>query len=372
MLFAMLVFDATRGMLLAFTAGATTDLIARVVVAAGYFGTVLALAWRRSWVLVPFGLTLAGALLTTEERGVFLPLAIILAVAAYALTTWPLVVMVVSSVAWELAWRVLHDAVNGRLLWPVPFVLLLVLPGRALRVLVGRAQRERAEASVRDEAARARERALVAENRRKRRELSRELHDVVAHELTSIAMRASVAELSDDPGEHREALQAISGSARGALAEIRRLARILDSTEQSAEPSPGEGVGSLDLARELERSAGYLADLGFVAVWRLDGDPARVPPGLLPTAVTVLREATTNIVKHSSPGVRCELAIAIGDELTIEVLNELSEGLLDLPESGLGLAGLRGRMSDLHGTFRSGEHNGWWTVYATLPLHERE
>lgn len=229
-LFAMLVFDATRGMLLAFTAGATTDLIARVVVAAGYFGTVLALAWRRSWVLVPFGLTLAGALLTSEERGVFLPLAIILAVAAYALTTWPLVVMVVSSVAWELAWRVLHDAVNGRLLWPVPFVLLLVLPGRALRV----------------------------------------------------------------------------------------------------------------------------------------------PPGLLPTAVTVLREATTNIVKHSSPGVRCELAIAIGDELTIEVLNELSEGLLDLPESGLGLAGLRGRMSDLHGTFRSGEHNGWWTVYATLPLHERE
>lgn len=315
---------------------------------------------------------LVSALFLESEYGPLLMGAIILALASYAVTIIPLSIMVITALAWEIGWRFLHDAVDDRLFWPIPIVILLLIPGRSIRILVQRSQRERAAAIAQKEAAREREQALVEENKRQRLVVSRELHDVVAHELTRIAMQSSLGELSNEPDEHRQALRAISTSARTAMTEMRRLVRLLndDNPENTIAP-PGEGIGALELSQELERAAGYLADLGFHPDWSVEGDLSLIPPGLLPTSVTVLREATTNTVKHGTPGVRCQLSIVVTDDkLTIEVRNELSHGLLDLPESGVGLAGLRARVTDLHGTFTSGPQNGWWEVRAVLPLTE--
>ena len=369
--FAVSALDDLRGIAAAIGAYPAVDLLASLGYTVGYFLTILAIAWRPSWALPPFLLTLGSALFIDQRFAALLIVAIILALAAYAVAAIPLAIMVVAALGWEITWRVLHDAVDGRLLWPIPILVLLLLPGRAIREIARRGQRERAAATVREQASRAREETLVTENKRQRLAVSRELHDVVAHELTRIAMHSSVAQLGNEPGEQRQALQAISSSARTAMSEMRRLVRLLndDSAGKAPEP-PGEGIGSLDLTRELERSAAYLTDLGFVPDWRIDGDPARIPPGLLPTTVTVLREATTNTVKHGSPGVRCVLSVTITDQLLIAICNELSDGFLDLPESGLGLTGLRARVMDLGGSFNAGRRDGWWVVHATVPLAE--
>ncbi|MDN5725895.1 MAG: histidine kinase [Propionibacteriales bacterium] len=351
---------------------ATALVLGKVAYTLGYLGTILTLAWRPAWTLAPFAVTLVGGLFLQQEAAALLVGAIILALASYAVTTVPLSIMVVSSLAWEIGWRVLHDAVDDRLLWPVPIMILILIPGRAIRILVQRHQRERAAAAAWDDAARAREQALVEENKRQRLVVSRELHDVVAHELTRIAMQSSVGQLSDKPDVHREALTAISASSRTAMAEMRRLVRLLnDGTGAGPSAPPGGGIGSLELSAELQRVVSYLADLGFHPDWSIDGDSTRIPPGLLPTGVTILREAATNIVKHSSPGGRCRLSVTVEeDNVVVEVRNEISAGLLDLPESGVGLAGLRARVSDLNGTFTSTQEGGWWTVRASMPFSD--
>lgn len=364
----MNLVDGLRGIAFAIDTDAGPVPVAELGYTVGYFLTILALAWRASWTLPPFALTLICALFLDQQVGLLAMIAILLALAAYAVSTIPLAAMVVAALGWEYAWRVLHDAVDGRLLWPLPIVLLLVLPGLAIRAIVRRVLQDRAQAAVREEAARQREQELVAENRRQRRAVSRELHDVVAHELTRIAMHSSMAQLGDEPAEHRQALQAISASARSAMTELRRVVRLLDTDAGQQLRSPGEGVGSLELQQELERTVAYLSDLGRRPQWRLEGDPAQVPPGLLPTAVAVLRETATNVVKHSSGEVRCLMTVSIGEELAIEVRSELSDGVLDLPESGIGLAGLRGRVTELGGSFDAGANGGWWVVRAVLPL----
>lgn len=368
---AVSVLDDLRSIAEAIGTDPAPGLLAAFGYTVGYFLTILAIAWRPSWALPPFLLTLASALFIDQRITALLIIAIILALAAYAVTAIPLTIMTVAALGWEITWRVLHDAVDGRLLWPLPILVLLLLPGRAVRIMASRGHRERAAAAAREQAAREREVALVEENKRQRLAMSRELHDVVAHELTRIAMQSNVAQLDNEPEEQRQALHAISASARNAMSEMRRLVRLLGNTEHSHSETPGEGIGSLDLAREVEQSANYLTDLGFHTECRIDGDTARVPPGLLPTAVTVLREATTNTVKHCSPGVHCELAITITDELAIDICNELSEGLLDLPESGIGLIGLRGRITDLGGTLRAEKNAEWWIVHAALPLADK-
>lgn len=338
----------------------------------GCFVTILTLAWRPKWALIPFAVMLVGALFLQHEYGPLLMVAIILALASYAVTIIPLSIMVVGSLAWEIGWRFLHDAVDGRLLWPIPIAILLLIPGRSIRILVQRGQHERAAAIAQDRAARAREEALVEQSKKQRLVVSRELHDVVAHELTRIAMQSSVGQLSDKSEEHRKALKAISKSARTAMTEMRRLVRLLDEGADESTITPiGEGIGSLELAAELNHAASYLADLGFHPDWWIEGDVGRIPLGLLPTSVTVLREATTNTVKHSSPGSRCQLSVTVEAEtVVVEVRNELSDKLLDLPESGLGLAGLRARVTDLNGTVDFGQKDGWWIVTAAMPLSE--
>lgn len=349
----------------------SSELFANLGFTIGYFTTIVALSWRPNLALGPFLVMLASSLFLQQEFGPLLMSAIILALAAYAVTIIPLGIMVVAALSWEISWRFLHDAVDGRLLWPIPIVILILVPGRSIRFLVHRSQQEREAAVAQKEDARRRELALVEENKRQRLVVSRELHDVVAHELTRIAMQSSVGQLSREPHEHQEALQAISGSARTAMAEMRRLVQLLneDENEPSAGGPPGEGIGSLDLNQELDRAARYLGDLGFRPHRRVEGGVDQIPPGLLPTSVTILREATTNVVKHGTPGVKCELSICVSDtDLTIEVRNELSDGLLDLPESGVGLTGLRARVTDLNGTFTAVAQNGWWEVKATMPL----
>lgn len=368
--FAVSALDDLRGIAVAIGSDSPAHLLAGFGYTAGYFFTLLALAWRPAWALAPFTLMLACALFTDQRFSALLFIAIILALAAYATRTIPLAIMVVAALSWELTWRVLHDAVDGRLLWPIPILLLLLLPGRAVQVMASRGHRERAKAAAREQVAHEREAALVEENKRQRLAMSRELHDVIAHEVTRIAMHSSVAQLSNEAGEQRQALQAISASARNAMTEMRRLVRLLGSNETPPPGSPGEGVGSLTLIGELERSASYLAGLGFLPEWRIEGDPAHAPSGLLPTTVTVLREATTNAVKHGSPGVRCDFTVTVTDQLAIDIRNELSDGLLDLPASGIGLTGLRGRITDLGGTFSAGSHAGWWIVHATLPISD--
>lgn len=351
--------------------GSSWLVLAQLGFTAGYFLTILAIAWRPRWVLLGFAVTLGSSLFLDEQVTALLFIGINLALAAYTARALPLIIMLIAALGWELGWRILHDAVDERLLWPIPILLLLILPGQAIRHISARGKRERARAKEREATARRRETALVEEHKRQRLAMSRELHDVVAHELTRIAMHASVAQLTDDPNAEHEALQAISASAREGMSEMRRLVRFLDPNDTTP-VKPGEGIGALDLVRELDGSIEYLTGLGFQADQRLSGDPAQLPAGLLPTTVMVLREATTNIAKHTMPGAHCQLVIDITDQAVIEIRNESSASTSSTaPGSGLGLPGLRGRINDLGGTISTGQQEGWWSIRAVLPLNRQ-
>lgn len=192
-------------------------------------------------------------------------------------------------------------------------------------------------------------------------ELARELHDVIGHQVTSIAMRANLALLddTDDENQRREALENIASTARQALADMRMLVSMMKEPD-----SLGEGVGSIDLRSFYERIVTYLRNLHFVVETKFSGDSyLPLPLSIENSATAILREGATNIVKHAPPDSKCFILVEISDKiLRIQMRNELGEGAVDFPISGFGLNGLRQRIEATKGRFFVGPAGGWWVL----------
>ena len=129
--------------------------------------------------------------------------------------------------------------------------------------------------------------------------IARELHDVVAHSISSIAVQSSVGleRLRSEPDVTEQALRAIESSSRTALSEMRRMLGILrPDRELSGGLSPAPGLERVDeIVRESNRS-------GVSTSLVIEGTrPAAVPPGVDLCAYRIVQEALTNVVKHA-PG----------------------------------------------------------------------
>jgi signal transduction histidine kinase len=212
------------------------------------------------------------------------------------------------------------------------------------------------------------ERALLEERQR----IARELHDVVAHHMSVIAIQAEAAprKVADPPPELAESFADIRASALSGLTELRRLLGVLRSSEADRAPLPGlaELAGLLDSAR----SGGVGVTLA------VSGTPRDLPPGVDLSAYRIVQEALSNAMRHA-PGaaVRVELAY-FPSSLVIKVRNDEVPGGLAAGRPGLGgagghgLIGMRERAAMLGGQLDAGpSDDGGFLVTATLPDPDR-
>jgi signal transduction histidine kinase len=242
--------------------------------------------------------------------------------------------------------------------------VLAVTSGAVL--LLADAVRERARATAAlaeqeevSEAERAR-RGLLEERTR----IARELHDVVAHHMSVIAVQADSAPYRL-PGLAPDAtaeFSSIADSARRSLTEMRRLLEVLrnEDTAVAREPQPG-----LDQLSQLVQNAGAA---GITA--RLTVRAGAVPEGLALTAYRIVQEALSNVVRHA-PGAMAEVLVErSGAVLRVEIRNGPGANSTAVERGGgLGLTGMRERVAVQHGTVRVGPtDDGGFAVRATLPV----
>lgn len=219
---------------------------------------------------------------------------------------------------------------------------------------VGRVIRER-RAYAAQAAAQATELALGAERLR----IARDLHDIVAHSMSVIAVRAGVAEHIADanPQQMRESLRVISATSKDALAELRRSLAAL-RTEAVLTPAPG--LTDLDTLVTAARTAGLTVELCR------HGDHA-VPDGVALAVFRVVQEALTNVLKHAEATI-CHVEIDIEPEqVHVEVTDDGRPKTTEKSLGGQGLVGMRERVAMFEGELVAGPRaEGGWLVAATL------
>jgi signal transduction histidine kinase len=234
------------------------------------------------------------------------------------------------------------------------------------------------------EAERDRQVALAAADERTR--IARELHDVVAHHVSLMAVQseAAAALLPGRPAEAGKAVDIIGQTAREALTELRRLLGVLRGPADvngRATTAPAPSISALDEVLGQVRQAGIEVNL------RVEGRPSKLPPGVDLTAYRIVQEALTNIVKHSGAD---EAAVTVKYEpgyVTVSVTDtgnaavavtlgrqarrpQLPGGAGARPAAsgGFGLAGIAERVASCGGklTVGPGEAGGF-AVTARLP-----
>jgi len=224
--------------------------------------------------------------------------------------------------------------------------------------VLGRAARERRAHAAR--AARHQtEQAVIDERLR----IARELHDIVAHSMTLIAVKAAVGNhvAQAKPEEARDALRVIEATSRSALAEIRRALGILRDGSPAADLySPAPDL--TDLAALTDRAAAAGVQLDLTVTGNND-----LPQDVRLSVYRIMQEALTNVIQHAAPA-RCQAVVAIEPaEILIEVTDD-GRRPATLNGGGHGLIGIRERVSMYGGRFAAGPRpEGGFRVTARLP-----
>ncbi len=224
-----------------------------------------------------------------------------------------------------------------------------------------RAERERdAQAQV----AAAAERARIA----------RELHDVIAHNLSVMVAQADGGAYAFDaaPEQSRQALAEIGRTGRQALSEMSSLLGVLRTGSEAAPLAPAPA------ADEIAQLVTQAREAGMRASYTVEGAARRLPAGLSLAAYRIVQEALTNVRKHTGPETAAEVTLRYGqDELLVRVTDD-GRGSAGLPGYGAvptadlvghGLAGMRERAAMYGGTVQAGPRpGGGFEVTARLPL----
>jgi signal transduction histidine kinase len=215
----------------------------------------------------------------------------------------------------------------------------------------------------RDEEAR---RAVIEERER----IARELHDVVAHNLSVIVIQAGagVRAFPQQPDRSLGTLEAIEATAREALGEMRRMLSLLGPADGASELTPLPGLANLDALVDRVRAAGLDVDV------TITGEPRPINPAVDLSAYRIIQEALTNTLRHS--GAKAA-RVHVGYTTTgidIEVTNDApaSEPAVASVEGahpGRGLLGMRERVNLFGGDFQAGPRpDGGFRVAARIPV----
>ncbi|MFD2765124.1 sensor histidine kinase [Micromonospora eburnea] len=221
-----------------------------------------------------------------------------------------------------------------------------------------------------------RERARVAEATQRslaeqavadeRRRIARELHDVVAHQVSVMGVLATGARrvLRRDPDAADAAMATVEETGRATLRELRRLLDVLRTeTEPVAELAPQPGVTGIEALVEQVREAGLPVTL------RVDGGLGPLEEGVALTVYRIVQEALTNALKHAGAATAL-VRLTVTDEFLAVEVTDTGRGPAPLPDRiGHGLVGMRERVALYGGILRTGPRaGGGFRVYARIPL----
>ena len=228
---------------------------------------------------------------------------------------------------------------------------------------VALAARQRRQAAERTRAEEARRRAGE-----ERMRIARELHDVLAHNISLINVQAGVALhlMDEQPGQSRSALVAIKQASNDALGELRSVLDVLRQGNEAPPRAPASGLAQLD---SLVAGAGAT---GLEVRTRVEGLPRPLPAGTDLAAFRIVQESLTNVTRHAGPASATVLVRYGNDDLTVQVDDDgRGPAAAAGPGTGNGIRGMRERVAALGGELTTGPRpGGGFRVLARLPLDD--
>lgn len=218
----------------------------------------------------------------------------------------------------------------------------------------------RAEQAEQESATLARE--AVAEERAR---IARELHDVVAHQMTVMTLQAEGASRFAGDSDPRvvQALETIKESGHSALTDMRRMVGLLKDRDDSGDLAPMPGLNELAELVEQMGSAGLPMTLV------VSGDPVELGEGAQLSAYRIVQESLTNVLRHGGSAAKAKVNLRYdSDSLVVEVLDDGLGAAAKDEGRGHGLVGMRERVAVLGGDFNAGARpGGGFRVKATIP-----
>lgn len=346
----------------------------------GAAATIAFVGMHASWPLVLrwplWGAALAvlsavGAVVTLDRVGLATMTAMIALVVTCALARLPVALATLAAFGGWAIWTTIYFAETQAFFWGVALLILLsAAVGAFIRIVVLNLLSTRRRVRQMEEYA---ERV----RREERLAIARELHDVVAHELTLMSLQSASCRRTEDPEVMRAALAQINENSRGALTELRVLLGVLRSEgEPSMQAGSAPMIGA-DLPEALESLIERVRAEGFDVVSDLQVEGWRELPSTSREAtVRIVQEALVNVTKHAPPGTSCTVNVGIHrDRLEISVASALPGGTPRNVDPALssrqGLIGIQERAQVLGGSAEAGAQGSTWTVRAQLPVDQR-
>jgi signal transduction histidine kinase len=215
------------------------------------------------------------------------------------------------------------------------------------------------------------ERSRAEEDRRRageeRMRIARELHDVLAHNISLINVQAGVALhlMDEQPGQSRSALVAIKQASNDALGELRSVLDVLRQGDEAPPRAPASGLAHLD------RLVAGAEATGLEVRTRVEGTPRPLPAGTDLAAYRIIQESLTNVTRHAGPATATVLVRYGPADLTVQVDDDgRGPAAADNGAArGNGIRGMRERVAALGGELATGPRpDGGFRVQARLPL----
>jgi signal transduction histidine kinase len=334
-------------------------------------GVSVPLLWRRShpaatlWIVLVSGAV--GAALVAPRQAGFEPF-VALVVAYYSLganagrrtstlnVTGTLLVSAVGGVITVAA----GDEKMGNTLPILVWTFAAWLVGRIIRSWRSRAAELEQLNQLLEEQREVQAQAAVAVERGR---IARELHDVIAHNISMIVVQAGAAArvLQGGQPEVTTALAAIEATGRQTVDEMRGLLGVLRRDDDGLALAPQPGLADLEALVTQVRDAGLAVELA------IEGPPVALPAGIDLSAYRIVQEALTNSLKHAN-GARARVSVRYdGAAVEIEIEDD-GEAAANGNGGGHGLVGMRERVALWGGALTAGQSEAGWTVRARLPI----
>lgn len=254
-----------------------------------------------------------------------------------------------------------------------PFVIVTELAVLGFPLLVGRESyhRQRRVLDLESRAIRAeheKEQKALDAVLNERVRIARELHDVVAHEITVMTLQTAGARriVESDQDRAVEAMEAVEEAGHRALTEMRRLLGMLRTEEQEV-TAPQPGLGFLEPLVEQMKMAGLDTKLS------VEGERRELPAGIDLNAYRIVQESLTNTLKHGGPDVRAKINVTYDDRMLVVEVTDNGRGAAATfngdGSSGQGIVGMHERIALLKGTLSAGpKPGGGYRVSARIPI----
>jgi signal transduction histidine kinase len=262
-------------------------------------------------------------------------------------------------------------AVHQRLSWwvdgPTFAGNLVLLTGAWWMGDSARRRREEAAAHAAraEQLAAAREELAVRAVTEERLQIARELHDVVAHTMSAIAVQAGTGRVSFDqePEVARASLAQIESLSRDALGEMRRMLSVLRPGD-----SPAADRAPVASLRDIERLVATSAAAGVTVAVQVEGELLPLPAVVDLTAFRIIQEALTNVARHGQTD-RAHVSVCYGNDAVVVEIDNDGPQTTSTPRPGsMGIIGMRERAGTVGGTLEAApKPGGGFRVVARLP-----